>query len=115
MNHTPNQYTSCIEACQVCATACHQCFAACLKEDDVKMMARCIALDADCAAICGLAADAMARNSEHAAAICALCAQICKALDPVGSGSDMATAKSGGHRFRKTADPDYPVQTIEGR
>ena len=24
-------------------------------------------------------ADAMARNSEHAAAICALCAQICKA------------------------------------
>lgn len=79
MNHTPNQYTSCIEACQVCATACHQCFAACLKEDDVKMLARCIALNADCAAICGLAADAMARNSEHAAAICALCAQICKA------------------------------------
>lgn len=43
------------------------------------MMARSIALDADCAAICGLAADAIARGSEHAAAICALCAQICKA------------------------------------
>ncbi|AFU44933.1 four-helix bundle copper-binding protein [Acidovorax sp. KKS102] len=79
MNHTPNQYVSCIEACQSCATACHQCFAACLKEDDVKMMARCIALDVDCAAACSFAADAMARNSEHAAAICALCAQICKA------------------------------------
>ncbi len=73
MNHTPNQYTY-IEACQVCATACHQCFAACLKEDDVKMMARCIALDADCAAICGLAADAMSTTASTAA-ICALCAQ----------------------------------------
>src|SRR3989344_5215527 len=60
MNHTPNQYMSCIEACQECATACHQCFAACLKEDDVKMMARCIALDTDCAAACSFAADAMA-------------------------------------------------------
>ena len=79
MNHTKNRFMSCIEACQACATACNQCFAACLQQEDVKMMARCIALDADCAAICGFAADAMERNSEHAAAICALCAQICKA------------------------------------
>jgi hypothetical protein len=43
------------------------------------MMARCIALDADCAAACSLAADVMARRSEYAEAICALCAQICKA------------------------------------
>ncbi len=50
MDHTLNPYTSCIEACLSCATACNQCFAACLKEVDVKMMARCIALDADCAA-----------------------------------------------------------------
>ena len=79
MNHTPNPYMSCIDACRSCATACHQCFAECLKEEDVKMMARCIALDADCAAACSLAADVMARRSEYAEAICALCAQICKA------------------------------------
>jgi len=42
------------------------------------MMARCIALDIDCAAICQLAASAMARGSEHSKAICALCADICQ-------------------------------------
>ena len=77
LNETPNQ--TCIQACIACATACNQCFAACLREVDVKMMARCIALDVDCAAMCSLAANAMARKSEHAQAICALCAKICKA------------------------------------
>ena len=79
MNHTPNPYMSCINACRSCATACHQCFAECLKEEDVKMMARCIALDADCAAACSSAADVMARRSEYAEAIRALCAQLRKA------------------------------------
>lgn len=55
------------------------CAVACLQEDDVKMMARCIALDVDCAAICQLAACAMARNSEFSAQICAVCASICQA------------------------------------
>ena len=79
MNPAQTPYLSCIQACLSCATACNQCFGACLKEEDVKMMARCIALDADCAAMCTLAANAMARNSEHAKAICALCADICRA------------------------------------
>ena len=35
-----------------CIAACDQCFAGCLKEEDVAMVARCIALDADCAAAC---------------------------------------------------------------
>ncbi len=43
------------------------------------MMARCIALDLDCSAACQFAAAAMARNSPHAKAICALCASICQA------------------------------------
>ena len=42
----------------------------------MKMMARCIALDMDCAALCQLAAAAMARNSDNAQAICALCAEV---------------------------------------
>ena len=68
-----------IEACNACAIACNHCAAACLKEDDVKMMARCIALDMDCAAMCQLAAAAMARGSEHVNAICSLCADLCEA------------------------------------
>ncbi|WP_395139804.1 four-helix bundle copper-binding protein [Schlegelella aquatica] len=71
-------YASCIAACNACADACDHCATACLQEDDVKMMARCVALDIDCAAICRLAAGAMARGSENAKAICALCADICQ-------------------------------------
>jgi hypothetical protein len=42
-------------------------------------MAKCIALDMDCAAVCQLAAAAIARGSDHAHAICRLCAEVCKA------------------------------------
>jgi hypothetical protein len=73
------QYQSCIDACNACAAACDMCSTACLKEDDVKMMARCIALDMDCAQICRLAAGFMARGSEFASALCQLCAQVCQA------------------------------------
>lgn len=52
---------------------------ACLKEQDVKMMARCIALDVDCAAMCNLAVDAMSRNSELAAHFCRNCSEVCLA------------------------------------
>lgn len=75
----PHQkFNACIEACNACAVACNHCAASCLQEPDVRMMARCIALDIDCAQICALAAGAMARGSEHAKAICALCADICQ-------------------------------------
>ncbi|WP_407924129.1 four-helix bundle copper-binding protein [Piscinibacter terrae] len=45
----------------------------------MKMMARCSALDIECAAICQLAAASMARGGEFASAICAVCADICEA------------------------------------
>ena len=57
----PHQkFNACIEACNSCAVACNHCAASCLYEPDVKMMARCIALDMDCAAIGALAMAAMA-------------------------------------------------------
>lgn len=71
-------FKACIEACNACVVACNHCAVSCLQEPDVKMMARCIALDMDCAQICALAAAAMARGSEHAKAICALCADSCQ-------------------------------------
>lgn len=73
------RYAACVEACNNCADACDHCASACLQEQDPKMMARCIALDIDCAAICRLAAGAMARGSECAATICAACADVCDA------------------------------------
>lgn len=77
MNDTA-RLQSCIDACNACATACNHCATACLKEADVGMMARCIALDIDCAATCQLAAAAMARSSENMHLICGLCEQICQ-------------------------------------
>lgn len=73
------QFASCIEACNDCADACDHCAAACLQEDNVKIMTRCIALDIDCAQICRLAASTMARGSEFAYQLCALCADLCEA------------------------------------
>lgn len=73
------QFQSCIHACNACAAACDHCATACLQEEDVKMMARCVALDIDRAAICRLAAGYMARGSEMAAQLCQMCAEVCEA------------------------------------
>jgi hypothetical protein len=42
-------------------------------------MARCIALDMDCAEICRVAAAYMSRGSELAQTICEACADVCEA------------------------------------
>ena len=71
-----NDYASCIAACNECADACDHCAAACLQEKDVSMMARCIALDMDCAQICRLAASYMARGSEMARDLRGVCGDL---------------------------------------
>lgn len=83
------QFQNCIDACNACAVACNYCAASCLREPDVKAMARCIALDMDCAAICQTAAAFMARDSEHAEALCTLCAEICEACGDECAKHDM--------------------------
>jgi hypothetical protein len=76
MSH--EKFESCIEACQECVIACEHCASACLKEPDVKMMTRCIALDRSCADFCSLAVREMGRGSEFATEVCRLCAEICE-------------------------------------
>jgi hypothetical protein len=73
------QFQSCIDACLSCAVTCDHCAASCLQENDVKKMARCIALDIDCAEICRLAAAYMARGSQLAGQVCETCALACEA------------------------------------
>lgn len=87
----PHQkFNACIEACNACAVACNHCAASCLQEKDVKAMARCIALDVDCAEICQLAAAVMSRGSEHAKAICATCADVCQSCGDECAKHEMA-------------------------
>jgi hypothetical protein len=72
-------FQDCIDACEACAAACDRCASACLREEDVKMMAACIALDIDCSQLCRLAAGFMARSSPFAQALCRQCAEVCAA------------------------------------
>lgn len=73
------KFQDCIDACVACALACNHCAIECLKEDDVKMMARCIQLDMECAAICRAAFEIMSLGSDYSAQICRICADACKA------------------------------------
>jgi len=72
-------YQECIAACHACNVACNHCAACCLQEPHVQHMVRCIALDSDCAQVCQLAVSFMAGGSDHAVAVCRLCADICEA------------------------------------
>ncbi|UVW30057.1 four-helix bundle copper-binding protein [Massilia sp. H6] len=88
------QYEDCIEACNDCALACDVCASSCLQEDDVKAMARCIAMDIDCAQLCRLAAGMMARGSEAAELVCEACASLC----------DMCADECGKHQMQHCQD-----------
>jgi hypothetical protein len=98
------QYASCIDACNACADACDFCAASCLQEQDVKMMARCIATDMDCAQICRLAASFMARESENAKAICQRCADICQACGDQCSRHQMSHCQECAAACKRCAD-----------
>ena len=67
------KYQSCIDACNDCAESCELCATSCLREQDVKMLERCIQLDRDCATICWAASQFMSRNSEYVKQICNTC------------------------------------------
>ena len=77
MSHDQNQRL--MDALAKCAAECSHCATACLKEQDVKMLERCIRLDLDCAEICESATGFVARGSEHAEHILRVCAEICNA------------------------------------
>jgi hypothetical protein len=77
MSHIENKEL--LAALGKCAAECNHCATACLQEEDVKMLERCIRLDNDCKGICFLAADFVARGSEHAEHVLRECAEICNA------------------------------------
>ena len=99
-----HEFRACIEACYACAAACDHCSTACLQEDDVKMMARCIALDMDCAQICRTAAAFMARGSDSARDLCRLCADVCTACGDECGKHDMDHCQACAQACRACAD-----------
>ena len=77
MAHQQNKQL--MDALNNCATECNHCTTACLDEQDVKMLAKCIKLDLDCAEICRLTASLIARGSEHGKHLLKECGEICNA------------------------------------
>ena len=102
MSH--QQFASCIEACNECAVACGHCAISCLAEANPKAMARCIALDIDCAEICRIAAGFMARGSELAPAVCAACAEVCEACARECEKHDMPHCRKCAEACRRCAE-----------
>lgn len=98
------QFRSCIEACNACAVACNHCASSCLREKDVQKMARCIALDMDCAEICRLATAYMARGSELAGAVCEMCAEVCDLCAKECERHDMDHCRECAQACRRCAE-----------
>ena len=59
------KFQSCIDACNTCAGSCEFCATSCLREQDVKMLGRCIQLNRECASICYTASKVMSLDGEH--------------------------------------------------
>ena len=99
------QNRSLIEMLSKCAAECSRCATACLDEEDVKMMSRCIRLDIDCAEICALAGSFVARGSENAEDVLALCADLCnECADECEKHSQMEHCKRCAEICRECAE-----------
>src|ERR1700679_1670146 len=72
-----HEHQDCIDPLLKCVAMCNHCASSCLKEEDVKMMAKCIQLDMECAALCYAAAQLMSLGSSYAKHIGHHCAEIC--------------------------------------
>ncbi|MEP7252863.1 MAG: four-helix bundle copper-binding protein [Ginsengibacter sp.] len=87
MEIIPNHET--VKKIDICVAACNFCAAACLKEEDVKMMAKCISLDMDCAEVCRTTGILLARDSAHGKHMLKECIELCEAC----------AAECGKHKF----------------
>jgi hypothetical protein len=88
-----HNYKSCIDACMQCVAISNHCASMGLKEKDVTMMARCIQLDMECAAICLATAQLLSLGSEGAKELCKLCSEICQRCADECSKHDVGHCK----------------------
>ena len=71
---------ACMDACHECHVTClHMAMNHCLEMGGQHAAPEHMKIMADCAQICAVAIDFMARKSEHHAHICRECAEICRA------------------------------------
>ena len=68
-------FQQCIKACQMAILACQECCSIDIREGGI---AKCALINLDCAEICAITVNSMARGSVHHADFCALCAHLCR-------------------------------------
>ena len=80
MGNQLNTYLQeCLEACNRCVQACNECFDVCCQSSQQEEFASCQKILRDCADICALVSQLIARNSVNAKLIASFCANICDA------------------------------------
>lgn len=90
--NVPAQVQAMVQELIACESACIVCADACLSEQDVQMLATCIALDLDCADVCAVTSRLASRMGHHRKAVmphqiqacremCRLCAEECERHD----------------------------------
>jgi hypothetical protein len=70
---------ACIDACNSCVQACNECYDVCCRSEQVADYAGCLKILRDCADVCALVSQMIARNSINAKFLCSICANICDA------------------------------------
>ncbi|MFO1431798.1 MAG: four-helix bundle copper-binding protein [Candidatus Competibacteraceae bacterium] len=61
--------SACVKACYACSESCTLCADACLGETQLEMLRRCARLTLDCAAICAVTGQVVARQTETVAEV----------------------------------------------
>lgn len=97
------QLQSYINACNECAIACDECVANARCETNVHAMEDCIALASDCAEICRLAVNYLARKRPTGSAICKACVDVCERCQAECDKYQMAYCAACAEACRKCA------------
>jgi hypothetical protein len=80
MNQLSDETRAAIAACLECHQLCHAMLMThCIETGGAHVRPQHVRLMTDCAAMCRLTADAMARKSQFHRQLCALCAEVCEA------------------------------------
>jgi hypothetical protein len=73
------KYRSCIDLCNECFEACEICAVKCLREDEVKSLAKCVELCITCYHACAAASMIMSAESEFSKKLLGLVAEVSEA------------------------------------
>ncbi len=74
-----DQHGPCLQACNDCAAACDHCAISCLNEPEPRAFKSCAKATLDCAAVCRLVAELIARDSRFTREMYLVCAHVCDA------------------------------------